>query len=91
MSFGGSVSAMLSTIKNNARAKRITYFDRDNKLSKNGEEKRNPLLNKKATPEQLAEIRNRLIKENQKNRIKNLLIIVILLACIISLLIFFNN
>jgi hypothetical protein len=91
MSFGGSVSAMLSSIKNNARAKRKTYFDRDNKYSKNGEEKRNPLLDKKATPEQLAEIRNSLIKENKKDLIKNLIMIVVVLVLIISLLLFFNN
>ncbi len=28
MSFGGSVSAMILSIKNNARTKRKTYFDR---------------------------------------------------------------
>ena len=56
MSFGGAVSAMVTSIKNNARPKRKTFFDRNSKSSKNKKE-RNALLNKKVTPQQLLKIR----------------------------------
>ncbi len=65
MSFGGSVSAMISLLKNNARAKRKTYFDHDSKSTKGAKEERNALLDKKASPKQLAEIRNTMIQENR--------------------------
>ena len=90
MSFGGSVSAMISSLKNNARAKRKTYFDRDISFSNKMEKSRNALLDKKATPKQLNEIRKSLIKENRKERNKNLTIIVIATALIISVLLLFN-
>ncbi len=90
MSFGGSVSAMISSLKNNARAKRKTYFDRDNAFFKKRKKSRNALLDKKATPEQLEKIRKSLIKENRNERNKNLAIIVIATALIISALLLFN-
>ena len=68
MSFGGSVSSMISSLKNNARNKRKNYFDRDNSISKHKNKKRNALLDKKATPEQLEQIRNNMIQENKKER-----------------------
>ena len=91
MSFGGAVSAMAASLRNNARKKRKTYFDRDNSHSENKNENRNTLLEKKATPEQLAEIRKEMIKENRKERIKMSVIIGILVIFIISALLFFNN
>lgn len=74
MSFGGSVSAMISSIKNNARSKRKTYFDRNNSASKNKDGKRNALLDKKATSEQLEEIKRKMSIENKQIRNKNILI-----------------
>ena len=84
MSFGGSVSAMISSLKNNARPKRKTYFDRGycgDKESKT----RHPLLDKKATPEQLKTIRENLKKENKEQ----FLIQVFTMLIAISLILFF--
>ena len=68
MSFGGAVSVMITSIKNNTRLRRKSYFDK-NILIKDKE--RDALLDKKATPEQLESIRNRLIEENRQKRIMN--------------------
>ena len=91
MSFGGSVSAMAASLKNNARAKRKTYFDRNTKNSKKGALQRNALLDKKATPEQLAKIKKEITNENRKERTKLLVTIGILAIIMIAALIFFNN
>lgn len=91
MSFGGAVSAMAASLKNNARTKRKNYFDRNSINSKSGNGERNALLDKKATPEQLAEIRKEMLKENSKERIKMLVIIGILIIFILSALLFFSN
>ncbi len=90
MSFGGSVSAMIATMKNNARSKRKSYFDRDNSLSKNKKTERNALLDKKASPELLAEIRKRMKSENKKIRTINTAIIIVTLTFVISALLLFN-
>jgi len=90
MSFGGAVSAMAASLKNNARAKRKTYFDRNNANSKSEKGKGNDLFKKKVTPEQLSKIRNKMIKENRKERIKILIIIGILTTLTITLLLLFN-
>ncbi len=91
MSFGGAVSAMAASLRNNARKKRKTYFDRDNSHSENKNENRNVLLEKKATLEQLAKIRNSFIKENRRNNIKNVVIILIILVSNIVALLIFNT
>jgi len=90
MSFGGAVSAMAASIKNNARAKRKTYFDLNNSNSKSEKGKRNTLLDKKVNPEQLSEIRSKMIKENRKERIKVLIVIGILATLIITLFLLLN-
>ena len=62
MGFGGSVSAMISSLKNNKRS-RVSTFDKlkryENAKYKKGK------IEKKATPQQLKEIRERLQKENK--------------------------
>jgi hypothetical protein len=87
MSFGGSVSAMISSIKNNTRSKRKTYFDRDNSNSRKGlNSKRNKLLDKKASPELLAKIKSEMIEESRRTKIKNRIIII--LSILVTILIF---
>jgi len=61
MSFGGAVSAMITSLKNNARPKRKRFFDRgipesDIKLKPR----------KKATKEQLEQARLKMKDENRK-------------------------
>ncbi|WP_457617385.1 hypothetical protein [Lutibacter sp.] len=89
MSFGGSVSAMISSIKNNTRAKRKTYFDRKTSSFRK-RDKKNVLDEKKTTPEQLANIREKLAKENRKKSIKTALFIVFIAILIILLLVYIN-
>ena len=66
MSFGGAVSAMVTSLKNNKRP-RVSAFKRlkgyENVKYKKGK------IEKKATPQQLKEIRERIQKENKKERI----------------------
>lgn len=66
MSFGGSVSAMVPSLKNNKRSRRST-FDKLKAYEKVTVTK--VKFENTATPEQLKEIRERLQKENRKNRI----------------------
>ena len=89
MSFGGAVSAMVTSIKNNARPKRKTFFDRNSKSSKNKKEK-NALLNKKVTPQQLLKIRQTIKLENKEALKKNIIIIAIGFVIIIGGLLIFN-
>lgn len=88
MSFGGSVSAMITSLKNNSRGKRTGYFDKKQNHSKSKKQKKNPLLEKKATPEQLEEIRMRLKKENKRNTLLILAVTFIILA-LASVLVYF--
>ena len=64
MSFGGAVSAMITSLKNNKQSRRST-FDKLKNYKKTTCTKVE--FEKKATPEQLQEIRERLQKENRKN------------------------
>lgn len=57
MSFGGLVSAMLSSSKNNARPKMKIFFNRNTKYSDKRNKKKNAFLDKNASPKLLAEIR----------------------------------
>ena len=70
MGFGGSVSAMITTLKNNARKRKTLNDNKDffNKVSST----KTYVRDKKATPQQLREIRKRLKKENKKQRLVNL-------------------
>ena len=89
MSFGGSVSAMLSSLKNNSRKKRKTIFDKDGHT--NSGRHLNNLINKKATPEQLAEIKQKLDKQNKKARKKNLIILTIVVIFIVLSFVYLSN
>lgn len=90
MSFGGSVSAMIASLKNNARPKRKTYFDRDAKSLKRNK-KRNPLLDIKATPEQIKKIRKSITFENRRERIKSIVIFSITAIVLIVVVVIMNN
>lgn len=72
MGFGGSVSAMITTLKNNARKRKTLY---DNKgFFKTTSNKKTFVTDKKATSQQLREIRFRLKHESQKTLRRNLII-----------------
>ena len=76
MSFGGSVSAMITSLKNNSRSKnRKSYFKKDKSFS-NKENEKNVFLDKKATPEQLEAIRKNIRKNNRRDKMVNVIILV---------------
>ena len=84
MSFGGSVSAMLTTLKNNRR-KRVSTFKKlktyeDVKYKKGR-------IDKKATHQQLIEIREKFQKENKRDIVIK---IIVISAMIILFIIIFN-
>ena len=84
MSFGGSVSAMVTSLKNNKRPRVSTFKKmegyKDVKYKKG-------TINKKASPHQLREIRERLQKQNKKD---SLIGIISISSIIILLYILFN-
>ena len=66
MGFGGSVAAMISSLKSNARSRKTTYDKKDKTFDRYGHEKKNRAIKtKSATPEQLEKVRTRLKKENR--------------------------
>lgn len=85
MGFGGSVSAMITSLKNNKRS-RVSTFDKLKKYE-NVKYKDGGKIEKKATPQQLKEIRERIKKENKKNLTITLTICI---ATVIVLLLLFN-
>jgi len=85
MSFGGSVSAMITTMKNNSRRKKRSHFDR-NSLHENGSnEKFNELLKRTASPEQLEAIRAKVKADKKRTLIKTTVFSVIILICLFVL------
>lgn len=85
MSFAGHVSAMITSLKNNALPKRERLFDRRVTRSEVILE-----VKKKATREQLEKARLRMKTENRKRILKHIiaLIIAMLILAIIIYLIF---
>ena len=67
MSWGGSVSAMIASIKRNAHRKHITIFERAKK--KQIFNKGTRLSDKKASPELIKKIRLRLQKERKRRMV----------------------
>ena len=74
MSFGGAVSAMITSLKNNKRTRRSTF----NTLKTYGKVTHTKVeFEKKASPELLKEIREKLQKENRKNFIFTLTLTIV--------------
>ncbi len=66
MSFGGSVAAMISSLKNNARDRKTLYDNKNASPAKGGRELKR-LLQKQASPENLAKIRLDLAKRKRRD------------------------
>lgn len=83
MSFSGTVSAMISSLKNNARS-RISLFEKGNsgKVSKN----KNLIITKKASPELLKNIKAEITRQNKIGILKNC--IALLISVLILLFLF---
>ena len=68
---GSAIQTMINSLKNNSRVKnRTRYFDKKVFNTKSSNSKRNKLLDKKASPELLAEIKSEMIKENKNLKLK---------------------
>lgn len=88
MGAGGHISAMLSSLKNNAR-KRRTIYDQDDVYNKKGKRKRIIQTKKNASPEELKELQQKLKKEKSKRISKTIVIgLVLILVATISLILF---
>jgi len=82
MSFGGSVASMITSLKNNKRS-RVSTFKKLKRYEsipyKEG------VFDKKATPEQLKAIREKLQKENRRSYIIQIVFIVLFFILLYSL------
>ena len=83
MGFGGAVGAMITSLKNNKRSRVSTFKKLENYKDVKYKE---GLIEKKATPHQLKEIREKLQKENRKKLIITILYFIISFTIIIVLL-----
>jgi len=81
MSFG-VVQSMITSLRNNSRRKQLTHFDRKGMALKGSIGNFDELLKRKATPEQLAEIREKIKTEKRKVLIKTIVISIFLLIII---------
>lgn len=85
MGFGGSVQAMITSLKNNdRRRKKHKPFDK-NKVGGYGESSKPEYDFPEATPEILSEIRERLIKERKVRVVKIIVVTVVLVAALVWL------
>lgn len=82
MGFGGSVSAMITSMKNNDRRKKRTQFDK-NCAGGYGECEKLEFNLPKATPQMLKELRIRLIKERQQLFLKRLVVFSMVIIAIV--------
>lgn len=85
MGFGGSVAAMIATIKNNKR-NRVSTFKKIKELKKS---KKSELhFEKKANPIELKKIRDKIQKENELVFRKKIIIVTLLLLAVLGFLVF---
>lgn len=82
MSFG-IVQSMIISLRNNSRKKELIHFDRRSMPLKGLKGEFGELLKRKATPEQLEKIRNKIKQEERAELIKNIIIILLLSLIII--------
>ena len=87
MGFGGSVAAMLATLKNNKRERTSTF-----ELMKDGNSRKKTLLHfkNKASKRDLAKIQERLQKENRKVFRRNMLIFIVALTILLFSISYFK-
>ena len=82
----GSVSSMRTTLKNNSRKKEKQHFKNQKVHSHNPKSKLDKLKEIKATPEQIAQIRKKIRKQQRKYIL--FVTIIFLLIGLLSLLIY---
>jgi len=77
MSFGGSVSAMITSLKNNARPKKKILFDKKDTNWKNVNSDLKKIPEKKVSKQKLRQIRNKLTAENSRDNYKKFIVLII--------------
>ncbi|MGG8496652.1 hypothetical protein ACQY1Q_09560 [Tenacibaculum sp. TC6] len=81
--FGGAVSAMITSLKNNKRERKNIFDTLDDRQTKHSGKL---YFKQKATPEQLNEIRLKLKRENNINFLLNSALFIITLSLILFLI-----
>ena len=74
---GIGIQSMINSLKNNKRKKRELLFDKEKKLESGDLD---DLIEKKFTKSRQTIIKNRLIKERNINRIKSLILFIIIMS-----------
>jgi len=92
MSFGGSVQAMITSLKNNSRKRKSGFENKPGSVGTGKTDAWTKFLEKEATADQLEEIRKQVSAENKKETRKrafailvSLVILGILAVCIVNL------
>ncbi|XRE43638.1 hypothetical protein ACIVBQ_001842 [Tenacibaculum discolor] len=88
MSFGGAVSAMITSLKNNKR-KRVSAFDKLERFQKENSDKL--YFDKCANKKELDKIRLQILKKNKTQYIKNSIGILIIFSILIYIAFVFVN
>lgn len=87
MGGGGSISSMISSLKNNKRS-RVNTLEKLKDYKKSNYKK--GVITKQATPQQLREIRERLQKENKKQLQTKIVFAIVFIIIAAILFIIFN-
>lgn len=89
MSFGGAVSAMIASLKNNKR-KKVSAFEKLERFQKENSDKL--YFEKSASKKELDLIKNRIQKENRTRTIKNgIVALTIFIILIVIVFVFINS
>ena len=89
MGFGGSVSAMITSLKNNKR-KRVSAFEKLERFQKENNDTLH--FKKSASKKELTQLKKRVLKENKSQLIKNsILFILIFIILVYSTFVFMNS
>ena len=80
MGFGGSVAAMIASLKANKR-NRVSTFDKLKDYKKRGTSDLH--FDKKASPIELKRIRDKVIKENEKIFQRKVIILIVLIIAVL--------
>ncbi len=83
MSFGGSVAAMISSLKNNKRPRQSAHEKYKHYIN-NVKKRDNILPEKKLSKEQLKEIRDKIQAENKKSFIKQIVAFIFAIVFILT-------
>ncbi|RKF04242.1 hypothetical protein C8N26_0905 [Tenacibaculum lutimaris] len=89
MGFGGSVSAMITSLKNNKR-KRVSAFEKLERFQKENDDKL--YFKKSASKKELVQLKKQVLKENKNQLIKNsILFFLIFVILVYSVFVFMNS